>query len=340
MVLAAALVAARPGFADTAPLNFTSTDTVLAWVNRYREHQAPGHVAEAIVALSRLGGLKDPESSGVYVGFLAGILHSNPASAGRLITRLQALPFEDQWVLVRAIAYSGLPDWRQHLTRLDRVMPKRHVLIERYLTGTLPTLAEMPLEKKVPGTFENVKNFVTFHKPEPKGPEVAFENSPELLDTLWGFYFATGSPAPVKRIITLLPWSKDNNSIERLTIGSMAKFTLATNASRSHALLVILHGSTADAPKDAAPVLTEVIEAAETVDTARLRKDALAALEDLKRKGPGYKRDMALYGQIGEGAISAGCLAAAVVGQVALGLPCVIGGAVSSAALHYVATPN
>ena len=52
------------------------------------------------------------------------------------------------------------------------------------------------------------------------------------LDTLWGFYFATGSHEPILRIITVLAWAKDSNNVERLTIGSMAKLSLATNASR------------------------------------------------------------------------------------------------------------
>ncbi len=82
-------------------------------------------------------------------------------------------------------------------------------------------------------------------------------------------------------------------------------------------------------------ILDEVIEAAETMETTRVRKDALAAMEELKRKGPGYKRDMATWGQVGQGALALGCIAAAAAGQVAFGLPCVIGGAASSAALNF-----
>ena len=61
----------------------------------------------------------------------------------------------------------------------------------------------------------------------------------------------------------------------------------------------------------------------------------LAAIEELKRKGPGYQRDMKLWGYVGQGAIAVGCIAAATVSFTALGLPCVIGGAVSSAAINY-----
>jgi hypothetical protein len=82
----------------------------------------------------------------------------------------------------------------------------------------------------------------------------------------------------------------------------------------------------------------DVIEAAETVDTTRVRKEALAAISELQRKGPGYKRDGTFWGQVGQGAIALGCIAAATTGHVELGLPCVIGGAASSAALNFWST--
>lgn len=78
-----------------------------------------------------------------------------------------------------------------------------------------------------------------------------------------------------------------------------------------------------------------MIEAAETVDAARLRKKALADIEDLKRKGPGYKRNVSWWGQLGQGALAVGCIAAAATGHVELGLPCVVTGGISSAALSF-----
>jgi hypothetical protein len=87
--------------------------------------------------------------------------------------------------------------------------------------------------------------------------------------------------------------------------------------------------------KELVPALKQVIEAAETVEIARLRKEALAAIEELRRKGPGYRRNVSMWGQVGQGALALGCIAAAATGQVELGLPCIIAGGVSSAALSY-----
>jgi hypothetical protein len=83
-----------------------------------------------------------------------------------------------------------------------------------------------------------------------------------------------------------------------------------------------------------------VIEAADTADVGRVRKEALAAMDDLKRKGPSSRRDVALWGQVGEGAISLGCVVAAALSASVLGIPCVVGGAATSAAVRYWSSPQ
>jgi hypothetical protein len=38
--------------------------------------------------------------------------------------------------------------------------------------------------------------------------------SPDLIDTLWGYYFATGAYSPLARVVAMLPWSRDKDSVE------------------------------------------------------------------------------------------------------------------------------
>jgi hypothetical protein len=113
----------------------------------------------------------------------------------------------------------------------------------------------------------------------------------------------------------------------------MAKYTLASNAARDPTLLAMLKDARKTEPAAVVAVLDQAIEAADSMQTAPLRKDALAAIEELKRKGPGSKRDVSTWGLLGQGAIAVGCVAAAVAGAIALGVPCVVGGAASGAAL-------
>src|SRR6266852_1654867 len=81
--------------------------------------------------------------------------------------------------------------------------------------------------------------------------------------------------------------------------------------------------------------LTEVIEAADTVQLAAVRKDALAAVDELKTKGSDSRRNLDFWGQVGVGAVALGCVSAAALGQVAVGIPCVIGGSASQGLLSF-----
>jgi hypothetical protein len=347
----AVLALLQSATAAPPPPNAPWPEAAQRWIKSYRTKPEPMAVAAVIKGLSQRGSLKEPESAGLYVGFFAGVLHDNPKHAWAIIEKTLPLPFEDQWIVVRALAYSGLPNWKDHMRGLAARLPDRQVLVQRYLSGDLPTLSEVKLEPDKRGTFDKVKSFFNgdmfFAKDEPQKREVTFASNADLIDTLWGIYFATGKEAPVGRIVTLLPWAKERDNMEKLTIGSMARFTLASNAARDAALLRVLKRMQTSQPdekdgekNEVKPVLAEVIEAAELSDTARLGKDALAALDDLKRKGPGSTRDLLTWGSVGQAAISFGCLGLAVAGQVEAGIPCVLGGALSTGALRYMGGSN
>ncbi len=333
IAVAILLLAAPAQAARVQPADFGSAESILRWINNYRNKPDLGNVPGAVRALSEFGAFKDPDGSGVYVGFIAGILGANPAHADDLVEKMAPIQAQDQWAIVRAVAYSGLPDWQALLERHADQMPTRRVMIDKYVTGKLPTLKDIGTPKD-PSWFDKMWSFGDDKKPAKK----LLEPTSDLLDTLWGYYFATNSAPPVARIIAMLPMSKERDKVDRLMIGSMAKFTLASNAARDPALLVLLKRQSLKQPKETLVILNDVIDAAESVELGRLRKEALASIEELKIKGPGSRRDMAWWGQVGEGAIGVGCVTAAALGAVALGLPCVIGGASSSAALRYLSS--
>jgi hypothetical protein len=334
--MAIILFAAVPAQASRASGNhneFLSRNAVIEWMEGYRHKPEPARLPAAVQALSEAGALRDPEAAGYYVGFVSGVLGANPAQAEHLLEQMLPLPPSDQWLVVRALAYSGLPAWRSILARLAARLPTRRALIDDYLVGRLPTLDAIALDKS-PTFLEQVR--LRFGG-KPKATKLSFSNNPELLDALWGRYFATGSYRPVWRLLTVLPWSKDRDSVARLTAGSAAKYTLANNAGRYPDLLALLKDMAPYQDAEVRPILAEVIAAAERMQAGEIRKAQVAAIEELKRKGPGYRRDMKLWGYVGQGAIAVGCIVAASLSLTALGLPCVIGGAVSSAAINTMA---
>ena len=284
--------------------HFPSPEAIQLWIKNYRTSPQPGQLPDAVHAMRRHGVLRDVDSAGLYFGFVAGVIGANPKDADKLLAAMFPMPPEDQIVVVRAIAWSGAPAWKALMSRFIERMPARRVLIERHLFDKLPGLMQLQLD-----------------------------DNPTGIDALWGYYYATGSPEPIQRLISTLAWSTDSKDVDKLTAGNMIKLTLAVNATRDLDLLAIMKREKPKQTKATSQPLAEVIEAAETYETARIRKTALAAIADLKQKGPSDKRNLSFWGQIGTTALALGCVAATAMGQVQLGLPCIVGGATATAAL-------
>jgi hypothetical protein len=334
LALCLGMVAHAPAAVASAPnATLSSTQSILKWINAYRHKPEPDALPAVVRALSGMQAFKDAESSGPYIGFIAGVLGDNPDRAETLIAKMLPIDPADHWVLVRAIAYSGLKDWREMLATFVDRMATRRTMIDQYLDGKLPTLEQIDYRAEKPGMLDKIKVSLHLEKPNKK---VALDPTPELIDVLWGYYLATGGYAPIEKILKLLPLANDHDNVDNLTTGSAAKFTLASNAVRDTDLLGMLKWSLKSQPQDVAVVLKDVIQTAETVDTVHMRKESLAAIEELREKGPSSKRELSGWGQIGQGALSMGCVVAAATGQIELGIPCVIGGAAYTAGLQYI----
>jgi hypothetical protein len=248
------------------------------------------------------------DQAGIYIGFVAGAIGANRDTAEDMVAKMFPLPPEDQILIIKAIAYSGTPGWKHLLTKFVERMPARKELIDKFLFGQKPVLTELKMK-----------------------------DDSSVIDLNWGYYFATGWEAPVRRIVAALEYSLEKNKVETLTIGAMAKWTLAQNASRDNDLLQMLKKISVDAEPATRKPLVEVIDAAETLELGKLRKDALASIEELKTKGSEELRNYNWWGQAGQTALALGCVAAGALGQVQFGIPCVVGGAASTAALKYLA---
>lgn len=305
----ASMVTTKPGAKHSDA--FASPEAIGRWINGYRGKPEPNKLPELFHAMAGLGMFGDIDTAGLYLGFIGGMLAENPVKAQELVARIFPLSPEYQAALIKAVAYSGMNGWQDLLRSNAERMPARVVLIDRYTTGKMPALEGLKLDA-----------------------------GPVPLDVMWGNYYATGGYEPILRIISVLKWSKDENDVEKLTVGSMAKWTLASNAGRDAELLRLLKASLAQEPASVQKLLSEVILAAETGETSVIRREALLAIEQLKAKGPAKTRTTAWWGQAGQMALAFGCVAASAFGApAAIGVPCVIGGAASTAALKLM-TPN
>ena len=296
LIMGAQPVAAR----DVA---FTSPDKIISFINSYRDDPRPDLLPKAVRAMSKLQLLRDPDKAGLYVGFAAGVIGTNQLQADKLISAMFPMPPIDQYIIIKAVTYSGLPTWKGMLGRYVERMPARTVMINQFMTGKLKTLLEAPLDQE-----------------------------PSTIDALWGYYLATGTYEPISRIITALQWADEKSNLDRLTIGSMAKWTLASNAANDRGLLNLYRVEVRAVPKTIEKPLREVIGSAEAFTTHKIRKEQVAKIETLKVRGPSKASKWAWASQAGQIALSVGCVVASAFGQVQIAAPCVVTGAVFTGA--------
>src|SRR5947199_118259 len=141
--VAAAFMLIQPAQAEKTPQvdPAASLGVVQQWIYNYRAKPDYAHVPAAVRVLFHSQTFKEPENSGIYLGFIAGAIGSNPAKAEQLVNSFFPVPPEEEWVIVRAIAYSGLPDWRNLMRKVAPKMPGRSVPPSRCARSGMPAFA-------------------------------------------------------------------------------------------------------------------------------------------------------------------------------------------------------
>ena len=304
------------------PASFSSAEQLMQWIYDYSKRPKPWEVPAAVRSMREFGIFGDEEKAGFCTGFIAGVLGANPKDGPKILAQMFPMPDKEQAVLIRAVAYSGRPDWRELLEKFRDKMQLRQPLIDSYLSGQAKTLMEVDLA----------------------------EGSP-VVYTLWGYYVATGQTQPVVRIIEALKWSKkkddgrfswgkiwegwktDPSAVDKITVGATAKWTLTSYAEKNRDLISLYRAEYERQPKEIAVPLKDVILAAEIFESEKVRKDQFGAIADAQKIQQGNEAGMSKAATAGSLAIATGCVAASAMGQFYIAVPCVIGGALYTGAM-------
>jgi hypothetical protein len=313
---------AGPAAQSSLQSGFSSDQQLLKWISNYRDHPELWKVPSAVHAMVDYGLFTNEEQRWFCIGFIAGVLGTNPKDGPALVPRMFPMPPKEQEVVIRAIAYSGRPDWRDLLEKNSSRMPLRRPLIDDFLDGKRPKLMDLKLD--VGGASG--------------------------IYALWGYYVATGQYQPVMRIMQALKWSKDKDdsgfsfgkifsgwgsdpsAVDKVTTGGTAKWTLASYAERDRDLITLYRSEYSRQPPEIAKPLKDVIEAAELFESENIRKDQFGAIDDAQKRQMTAEAGMSKGMTAGSIAIATGCIAASALGQPEIAVPCVIGGALYSGA--------
>ena len=188
-----------------------------------------------MMGLSKQGALKNSQSAAPFFGFLAGVLSKNPAMVPATIRRLTALPRDEQPFVILGLWYSGHPETKSLLAGLVKDMPAQRSMIEDLSRSTPPKLIDLPLEA-----------------------------DPGVLAALWGNFMATGDEAPVLRIMDALPYTMiAQGDQQRLAMGRVAEWSLASNAAQHPRVMEIVRRQAAARTGPMTNILNRVIAKAE-----------------------------------------------------------------------------
>ena len=115
---------------------FSSPEKLMDWVTTYRKHPNPSRVPAAVHAMLDYGLLADEEKEWFCIGFIAGVLGTNPkdgpgAHPAHVPDARQGAGGDHQ-----GHRLFGRPDWRELLEKNSSRMPLRRPLIDDFLQAS------------------------------------------------------------------------------------------------------------------------------------------------------------------------------------------------------------
>jgi hypothetical protein len=143
------------------------------------------------------------------IAFMAGLIADDATFVERLAPVFHVLPGEQPMRLVRAILYSGRPDWMAQLNRLKGLWPARAAEIDKTASiGAKPVY------------------------------ELKFRGQPEVLDMSWAYFGASGRRESVMAIIdTLADLRSDDPALVAAAV--VNRRSLADRATRDELVMEI-----------------------------------------------------------------------------------------------------
>jgi len=145
------------------------------WVTFYYTDPQPDRFVAEVRRRSEAGVLSSSKAAAPMAAFLSRVMAGNPENIAPWMAALADLPEKDLETLHKAIWYSGTDEGNAYL--------REHGL-QKYLAQPAPDILHMPVH-------------------------------PAVLDMLWGYFFATGDAAPIRRIISALNNYQYVGSLER-----------------------------------------------------------------------------------------------------------------------------
>lgn len=213
----------------TAPKDVNSMETLSRWMTYYYLHPQPELLNNAIIFADKEN-LFQGNSLVPLQAFLSRVFAQNPGRIVSCFDSIKGIKEDSRTLVLTSVWWSGTKEGEQFL---------------KHIATQLPEKARVEFLRQI--------------EKSPAAPEDMPIDSPDVLDTLWACFSATGDEKYVKKLITVLPWSdKGNKDLNQLMIASAAKWSITSNAEQHPKVLQICQ-SVAASDSNLKPYLQEII---------------------------------------------------------------------------------
>jgi len=198
------------------------------WMAYYYLNPQPDNVALALQTIKSKGFFENNDVQAPLSGFFSEVFSAHPEKINTWIEPYIGIP--KRHILYSALWTSNTTQSRAALERMAKaVSPEEAKQIRSLLASSPPTVDSMLI------------------------------NSPAALDYLWGRFMASGSVAPVNRIIDQMKLVNSKGNIEAMLIGGAAQWSVSANARQHKKVLEIVKARAGAADPQTKKLLNEIL---------------------------------------------------------------------------------
>lgn len=209
---------------------FASVEELDRWMMYYYLRPEPQRIPSAIQSMAKEGLLDKLSVHPMFIAFFGQVFRQNEDRLSSWAQALDSLSEGHKRLFWSALWFSNTKKGKALLGEIPvGTYPNSKELVSKLLADTAPDVLSMEV------------------------------NSPQVLDTLWGTFFATGNERCVQRIIPILPWVQEKQNSGKQLVGSVAKWSLTSNAAGHDRVLEICKGELDKQPKQVRAILKQVI---------------------------------------------------------------------------------
>ena len=203
------------------------------WMTYYYVQPQLNKIGAALKALTAKGFFENDDVQAPLSGFFTEVFRANP---GRI----------EGWVK----PYIGIPN--------------RHILYSALWMANSKQSRAAIEHMANSASSEEATRLRSLLSSDPPTVTAMSIDSPASLDYLWGCFMASGSEAPVLRIIDQMKLSKTKGNVNAILIGGAAQWSVSANARQHKKVLRIVKERVKTADAETKMLLEEILEDMET----------------------------------------------------------------------------